>query len=100
LVANVAFPNKVLQYMAAGLPVVSTKLAGLYSVFEDQTGIVWAEDARAVIREACKLVEQNIVESRGAESNFGHSALSRFGPTIAVEKFEASLKALVGRSTR
>lgn len=100
LVANVAFPNKVLQYMAAGLPVVSTKLDGLYSVFENQTGIVWAGDARAVIREASKLVEQNSVASGGAKANSSHSALTEFDPAIAVDRFVASLKALAGSGTR
>jgi glycosyltransferase involved in cell wall biosynthesis len=86
--------------MAAGLPVVSTKLDGLYSVFENQTGIVWEEDPRAVIREASKLVEQNSVASGSAKANSSHSALSGFDPAIAVEKFEASLKALAGSGTR
>ncbi len=100
LVANVAFPNKVLQYMAAGLPVVSTKLDGLYAVFENQSGIVWAEDARAVIREASKLEGHNSVEPGSAKANSSHSALSGFDAAIAVEKFEASLKALAGSGTR
>jgi len=82
--------------MAAGLPVVSTELDGLYSVFENQTGIMWAEDAREVIREAIKLVEQKDLESRHAKTNFSQSALSGFDPVIAVDKFEASLKALAG----
>lgn len=100
LVANVAFPNKVLQYMAAGLPVVSTKLDGLYSVFENQTGNVWAEDAREVIREASKLIEQKSVEPGSAKSNVSKSALSEFDPVIAVDKFETSLKALAGSGRR
>jgi glycosyltransferase involved in cell wall biosynthesis len=95
-VANVAFPNKVLQYMAAGLPVVSTKLDGLFAVFENQTGIVWAEDAREVIREAIKLVEQRDLESENGKTNFSQSALAGFHPVTAVDKFEASLKALAG----
>ena len=100
LVANVAFPNKVLQYMAAGLPVVSTKLDGLFTVFENQTGIVWAEDARAVIREASKLVEQKSLEPTSGKATLSQSALSRFDPVIAVEKFEASLKTLAGSGKR
>ena len=100
LVANVAFPNKVLQYMAAGLPVVSTKLDGLYSVFENQTGIVWAEDARAVIREASKLVEQSSVGFGRATANLSDSALSEFNPAVAVDKLEASLKDLAGSGTK
>jgi glycosyltransferase involved in cell wall biosynthesis len=39
MVSNNALPNKVLQYMAAGLPVVTTKLDGLSSIFEDQGGV-------------------------------------------------------------
>jgi glycosyltransferase involved in cell wall biosynthesis len=100
LVANVAFPNKVLQYMAAGLPVVSTKLDGLYAVFENQTGIVWAEDARAVIREATKLVEQKGDEPGSAKATLDLAALSEFDPVIAVDEFEASLKALAGSGRR
>ena len=86
--------------MAVGLPVVSTKLEGLFSVFVNQTGIVWAEDARAVIREASKLVDQSSVDSGSAKANFTHSSLSGFDPVIAVDKFEASLSALAGSSTR
>jgi glycosyltransferase involved in cell wall biosynthesis len=100
LVANVAFPNKVLQYMAAGLPVVSTKLDGLYSVFENQAGIVWADDARAVIREASKLLEQKSFDPGGAKANLSQFGLSEFDPVIAVDRFEANLKALAGRSKR
>jgi glycosyltransferase involved in cell wall biosynthesis len=98
LVANVAFPNKVLQYMAAGLAVVSTKLDGLYTVFEDQTGIIWAKDARAAIREASNLVEQKSVEPGDSREKLSESALSRFDPVIALDRFEASLKALSGSS--
>jgi glycosyltransferase involved in cell wall biosynthesis len=100
LVANVAFPNKVLQYMAAEVPVVSTKLGGLHSVFGNQTGIVWAEDARAVIREASKLVEKNSGDSGNATANLSNSVLTEFDPAIAVDKFEASLKALAGSGRR
>jgi glycosyltransferase involved in cell wall biosynthesis len=100
LVANVAFPNKVLQYMAAGLSVVSTKLDGLYSVFENQTGIVWADDAREVIREASKLLENNSGYSGNATANFSNSVLTEFDPAIAVDKFEAILKALAGSGRR
>jgi glycosyltransferase involved in cell wall biosynthesis len=100
LVANVAFPNKVLQYMAAGLPVVSTKLDGLYAVFENQTVIVWAEDARAVIREVTKLVEQKGDEPGSSKAALDLDALSEFDPVIAVDEFEASLKALAGSGRR
>jgi glycosyltransferase involved in cell wall biosynthesis len=62
LVANVAFPNKVLQYMAVGLPVVSTRLQGLYQTFGKDSGIAWAEDAKAVMQAAIQLVDKSDAE--------------------------------------
>lgn len=43
LVANAAFPNKVIQYMAAGLPVVSTNLAGLSRTLGQTAGLRYVE---------------------------------------------------------
>jgi glycosyltransferase involved in cell wall biosynthesis len=91
LVANVALPNKVLQYMAVGLPVVSTKLEGLYSVFENQEGIAWAKDVRSVIRGASQLVGAEIVEPRQTSRVSSHSSLSMFEPGTALDKFESVL---------
>jgi glycosyltransferase involved in cell wall biosynthesis len=55
LVSNTAFPHKVLQYMASGRPVVSTKLSGLYETFGDTSGIVWVDSAEKVAEESVKL---------------------------------------------
>ncbi len=51
-VSNTAFPHKVLQYMAAEIPVISTKLAGLFETFGPQSGVTWAHDPEEVLREA------------------------------------------------
>jgi glycosyltransferase involved in cell wall biosynthesis len=94
LVANVAFPNKVLQYMAAGLPVVSTKLDGLDQTFGDRAGITWASDSKAVIRAASKLSQQNESELRKV-SQLQLGAVSEiFDVESAVDKFEETLSAL------
>lgn len=55
LVSNTAFPHKVLQYMAAGRPVVSTKLSGLYETFGDSSGIVWVDKPNQVASAAASL---------------------------------------------
>ncbi len=94
LVANVAFPNKVLQYMAAGLPVVSTKLDGLRSVFQRQMKITWAEDARMVIREAFQLNDNRIVGVRTAPLDATESGLSMFKSEVTLGLFETSLTTL------
>ena len=96
LVANVAFPNKVLQYMAAGLPVVSTRLDGLEQTFGERAGITWASDSRGVIRAASKLSQQTEAEL-GRISKLQLDAVSEiFGVDSAVDKFEESLTALSG----
>jgi hypothetical protein len=93
LVANVAFPNKVLQYLAAGLPVVSTKLEGLFSVFESEKSIVWELDPTSVIRRAVQFTSHELSDLSPGKST--ELALAKFSPKHAVAKFEADLEALV-----
>ena len=97
LVANVAFPNKVLQYMAAGLPVVSTRLQGLHQTFGEDSGIAWADDARAVMKAAIQLVDKTDVElARIGKMQL--SAVSKiFSVESAVDKFEESLINISGK---
>jgi glycosyltransferase involved in cell wall biosynthesis len=97
LVANVAFPNKVLQYMAAGLPVVSTRLQGLHQTFGEDSGIAWAEDAKAVMVTAIQLVEKADVELTRVEQ-LQLSAVSKiFSVEAAVDRFEESLINISGK---
>jgi glycosyltransferase involved in cell wall biosynthesis len=94
LVANVAFPNKVLQYMAAGLPVVSTRLDGLEQTFGDRAGITWASDSKGVIRAASKLSQLTESDLREV-SQLQLGAVSEiFGVESAVDKFEETLIAI------
>jgi glycosyltransferase involved in cell wall biosynthesis len=97
LVANVAFPNKVLQYMAASLPVVSTRLQGLHQTFGEDSGIAWAEDAKAVMKAAIQLVDKADVEL----ARIGQTQLSAvsniFSVEAAVDKFEESLTNISGK---
>ncbi len=89
LVANAALPNKVLQYLAAGLPVVSTKLDGLLSVFESVSAIHWASDATSVIRTAATLEIEGL--SSSAQKSETLSALEKFSPKKSVDSFEKDL---------
>jgi glycosyltransferase involved in cell wall biosynthesis len=94
LVANVAFPNKVLQYMAAGLPVVSTRLDGLEQTFGDNSGITWASDSRGVVRGASKLSQRTEAELRTIGEQQLVAVSEVFSVESAVEKFEETLSAL------
>ena len=92
LVANVAFPNKVLQYMAAGLPVVSTKLDGLFSVFESESSIIWESDPSSVVRTAAQFTSYELSELSPREST--QLALAKLSPEQAVAQFEADIQSL------
>jgi glycosyltransferase involved in cell wall biosynthesis len=52
LVANAAIPNKVIQYLAAGLPVVSTRLEGLEKTFGSSPRLKLVNTAEDVIKSA------------------------------------------------
>jgi glycosyltransferase involved in cell wall biosynthesis len=100
LVANVAFPNKVLQYMAAGVPVVSTRLDGLEQTFGDRAGITWASDSKGVFRSASKL-SQLTKSELGKISELQLGAVSGiFGVESAVDEFEETLMALSERRSK
>jgi glycosyltransferase involved in cell wall biosynthesis len=62
-VSNTAFPHKVLQYMAAGIPVVSTKLDGIFETFGADCGISWASDPAAVLKKAIELTNEPTLSS-------------------------------------
>jgi glycosyltransferase involved in cell wall biosynthesis len=75
LVTDTALPHKVLQYLALGLPVVSTPLDGLKAVLGDSAGIRWANTPAEILQtalafsndqtgraEASKLAKQSVAE--------------------------------------
>ena len=96
LVSHKALPNKVLQYMASGLPVVTTKLDGLSSIFEVQVGIESVADSTMVLAAAVAMVENPELEKLG-EVNRG--AVARiFDVKNAVRNFEQRLLTLVSES--
>jgi glycosyltransferase involved in cell wall biosynthesis len=55
--ANLALPQKVLQYVAADKPVVSTQLEGLKSVFGLAHAVQWVPAPHLVVSRAVEIVE-------------------------------------------
>jgi glycosyltransferase involved in cell wall biosynthesis len=83
LVANAAIPNKVIQYLAAGLTVVSTRLKGLEQTFGESSRLTLVDNPEEVVQsaiEACKRQSRN-----GCESHLG---LERFTLERSVSAFE------------
>jgi glycosyltransferase involved in cell wall biosynthesis len=95
LVSNNALPNKVLQYMASGLPVVSTRLRGLELTFgSDLSGLIFEEDSSVVASSALKLAHGGAnLEQLGL--NNAAKVAELFGAGLAVESFEAQLLSIV-----
>jgi glycosyltransferase involved in cell wall biosynthesis len=100
LVSHAAFPNKVLQYLASGLPVVSTRLDGLEGVFGDHQVIEWASSPEEVIATAMKS-NQKPGGAKPKQDNKNPTALvDLFSPSSTVDKFESALKSIIEREIR
>jgi hypothetical protein len=96
LVANTALPNKVLQYLAAGLPVVSTKLDGLYAVLGSEASISWENNAIGVVRKSASLSDNELESMLPGKTT--RDKLMEFDPEHAVELFELDLQLLAGKA--
>ena len=95
LVSNSALPNKVLQYMASGLPVVSTRLRGLELTFgSDFSGLIFEKDSSQVASRALRLAHEGL-SLKQLGSNNAAKVAKLFGPGFAVESFEAQLLSMV-----
>lgn len=92
LVSHSALPNKVLQYMAAGLPVISTRLRGLEGLFSDATGLLLVSQPSDILSAAVDLLRDVNFGELGARNR--QEVLRLFGPINSIEKFESVLARL------
>ena len=97
LVTDVAFPQKVLQYLAAGIPVVSTQLDGLFKTFGNEAGVKWASGASDIL-DSC-------IDILGSESklhdmaDLGLSSVNDlFGVAKAVDAFESAIGSMISKT--
>jgi glycosyltransferase involved in cell wall biosynthesis len=74
LVTHGALPGKVLQYLACGLPTISTPLDGLQSMIPPNQGILYANDSQEMANMAINLVSNP--QNRQALSELGVSSMS------------------------
>jgi len=99
LVANTAFPNKVLQYLASGLHVVSTPLTGLSRVFGDSKNFTWGQTPELVMDGALNYLVNQSASSRDSTKESPKEDLSLFLPARAAESFEKTLLTLAEGKT-
>jgi glycosyltransferase involved in cell wall biosynthesis len=63
LVTNLALPHKVLQYLAIGIPTVSTKLSGLFESLGDTAGIYWVDSPDKIVEVFLQVKRQDVKET-------------------------------------
>jgi glycosyltransferase involved in cell wall biosynthesis len=91
MVSHTAFPHKVIQYMASGLPVVTTKLDGLYKTFGDVSGLTWSAGSEGLISQALALAENTAKCDKNSRLQL-EMVSSMFGIDSAVDAFEATIR--------
>jgi len=95
LVSNAAFPNKVIQYLATGLAVATTKLRGLELTFGQAAGIRYSEQPETVMRDARELTFSNELADLGKANQA--LVAQKFSKVDAVKSFEKRLREAVGQ---
>jgi glycosyltransferase involved in cell wall biosynthesis len=96
LVSNAAFPNKVIQYMASALPVVSTDLDGLRLTFGELPGLKLVQSPAEAFTAASELLSQSNLRELGANNQ---EVVARiFSKEGAVAAFESLLVKTVGNN--
>jgi glycosyltransferase involved in cell wall biosynthesis len=93
LVSNAAFPNKVIQYLATGLAVATTKLKGLELTFGDVPGIRYSETPEQVMRDALEMSSSRELNSLGRANQV--LVAEKFSKVEAVKAFETRLREAV-----
>jgi glycosyltransferase involved in cell wall biosynthesis len=91
LLTDVAFPHKVLQYMAAGVPAVSTSLRGLRGVLGDEAGVTWATGPGTIAETALRIANLPRTERELIAERQRAFVKATFSKESAVESFESSL---------
>jgi glycosyltransferase involved in cell wall biosynthesis len=93
LVSNAAFPNKVIQYLATGLAVATTKLKGLELTFGDVPGIRYSETPEQVIRDSLEMASSRELNALGRANQV--LVAEKFSKVEAVKAFETRLRGVV-----
>lgn len=95
-VASVAFPQKVLQYLGTGLPVVSTRLDGLINAFGDKVqALEWSDSPAETAEIAIERLLSGPFPSKQARRNPPLLLEELFSPQSATQGLEDHLQRVV-----
>lgn len=94
LVTNVALPHKILQYMATGVPVVSTSLEGIRGVLGENSGVTWVPSPGDVGAAAIALAYSDAAQRTQIAVRQRATVLSRFSQDTSVDAFEEAIASM------
>ena len=98
LVTNLALPHKVLQYLAMGIPTISTKLSGLFESLGDSAGIYWVDSPDKIVEKLMQVKIQGATEKSTA-SELGRKFVTEFfTPEKTLNEIVSTLKIAIQRS--
>lgn len=89
-------PSKVYEYMAAGKPVIATRLPGLVKEFPGGQGIVFVDRPADAVSKAIELAGKGLVASLGEEAR---TAVARYDWTRIADGFERLLERIAAGET-
>lgn len=92
LVANAAIPNKVIQYLASGLIVVSTRLRGLELTFGQSSALHLVDSPEEVARRAMDICRGALLPVASTES----VDLEKFSLSVAIHAFDDRCREVTG----
>jgi len=87
-------PIKMYEYLAAGKPVIATKLPGLFREFGEGHGVVYVEDPAEVVPKAVELAREGNLRRIGQQ---GRAFVEGNDWNSITDKFESMLKDLLAR---
>ena len=95
-VASVAFPHKVLQYLATGLTVVSTRLEGLHGAIDGIEGLHWVAESKECITRAFELIEAPGITKQ--PDSVHRRLIELFSPQATVESLTETIDFAISSS--
>lgn len=99
LVSEVAFPHKVLQYLSAGIPTISTRLAGLYSALGNEAGVIWVNKPGEIYDATLKLMNSSPSELAGLAEKGKTFVRNQFAKEKSLNSFEEMIKKVIEKSS-
>jgi len=85
-------PIKMYEYMAAGKPVIATKLPGIMKEFGEGNGVTYVDRPEDVIKKAVELIETGRIKEEGIKAR---KFVERYSWDNVVDEFERVLREIV-----